>query len=70
LRQRKGAAAPPRHRPTTLVLQAVGRSPNGNKIAADKAGVAVMDRGFINVDARVLTMFWHAQGVPYSGSYD
>jgi len=31
-----------------LVLQAVGRTPNGKKIAADKAGVAVTDRGFIN----------------------
>jgi dihydrolipoamide dehydrogenase len=28
-----------------LVLQAVGRTPNGKKIAADKAGVAVTDRG-------------------------
>ena len=33
-----------------LVLQAVGRTPNGKKIAADKAGVAVTDRGFINPD--------------------
>jgi dihydrolipoamide dehydrogenase len=31
-----------------LVLQAVGRTPNGKKISADKAGVAVTDRGFIN----------------------
>ena len=36
-----------------LVLQAVGRSPNGKKIAADKAGVAVTDRGFINVDIQM-----------------
>ena len=27
-----------------LVLQAVGRSPNGKKIGADKAGIAVTDR--------------------------
>ena len=33
-----------------LVLQAVGRTPNGKKIDADKAGVAVSDRGFIPVD--------------------
>ena len=32
------------------VLVAVGRSPNGAKIGADKAGVAVTDRGFIEVD--------------------
>ncbi|MBR7745546.1 dihydrolipoyl dehydrogenase [Undibacterium baiyunense] len=36
-----------------LVLVAVGRSPNGKKIAADKAGVAVTDRGFINVDKQM-----------------
>jgi dihydrolipoamide dehydrogenase len=28
----------------------VGRTPNGKKIAADKAGVAVTDRAFIHVD--------------------
>jgi dihydrolipoamide dehydrogenase len=38
-----------------LVLQAVGRTPNGKKIAADKAGVAVTDRGFINVDIQMRT---------------
>ncbi|MHB1249224.1 MAG: dihydrolipoyl dehydrogenase family protein, partial [Polaromonas sp.] len=42
-----------------LVLQAVGRSPNGNKIAADKAGVAVTDRGFINVDIQMRTNVPH-----------
>lgn len=36
-----------------LVLVAVGRSPNGKKIAADKAGVAVTDRGFIEVDKQM-----------------
>ncbi len=38
-----------------LVLQAVGRTPNGKKIAADKAGVAVTDRGFIPVDIQMRT---------------
>ncbi len=42
-----------------LVLQAVGRSPNGKKIAADKAGVAVTDRGFINVDIQMRTNVPH-----------
>ncbi|MBC7484645.1 MAG: dihydrolipoyl dehydrogenase, partial [Rhizobacter sp.] len=32
-----------------LVLQAVGRVPNGKRIGADKAGVTVTDRGFIPV---------------------
>ena len=38
-----------------LVLQAVGRTPNGKKIAADKVGVAVTERGFIEVDAQMRT---------------
>ncbi len=47
---------------TTLfdrVLVAVGRSPNGNKIGADKAGVAVSERGFINVDTQMRTNVPH-----------
>ncbi|HCY15265.1 MAG: dihydrolipoyl dehydrogenase [Curvibacter sp. GWA2_64_110] len=53
-----GGAVPP---PQTydLVLQAVGRSPNGKKIAADKAGVAVTERGFINVDIQMRTNVPH-----------
>ncbi|MBX3587206.1 MAG: dihydrolipoyl dehydrogenase [Ramlibacter sp.] len=42
-----------------LVLQAVGRTPNGKKIGADKAGVAVTDRGFINVDIQMRTNVPH-----------
>ncbi len=42
-----------------LVLQAVGRTPNGKKIAADKAGVAVTDRGFIEVDIQMRTNVPH-----------
>jgi dihydrolipoamide dehydrogenase len=42
-----------------MVLVAVGRSPNGKKIAADKAGVAVSDRGFIAVDAQLRTNVPH-----------
>ena len=42
-----------------LVLQAVGRTPNGKKIAADKAGVAVSDRGFIDVDIQMRTNIAH-----------
>ncbi len=36
-----------------LVLQSVGRSPNGRKIGADKAGLTVNERGFIPVDAQM-----------------
>src|SRR6185312_16086956 len=42
-----------------LVLQAVGRSPNGKKIGADKAGVAVSERGFIPVDIQMRTNVPH-----------
>ena len=42
-----------------LVLQAVGRSPNGKKIAADRAGVVVGDRGFIPVDVQMRTNVPH-----------
>ena len=42
-----------------LVLQAVGRTPNGKKIDADKAGVAVSDRGFIPVDVQMRTNVPH-----------
>lgn len=35
------------------VLVAVGRSPNGKKIGADKAGVNVTERGFIPVDRQM-----------------
>ena len=52
----EGAPAPQTY---DLVLQAVGRSPNGKKIGADKAGVAVTDRGFINVDIQMRTNVSH-----------
>ncbi|MEQ6434258.1 dihydrolipoyl dehydrogenase [Comamonas sp. w2-DMI] len=42
-----------------LVLQAVGRTPNGKKIGAEAAGVAVTDRGFINVDIQMRTNVPH-----------
>ena len=42
-----------------LVLVAVGRSPNGKNIGADKAGVTVTDRGFIDVDKQMRTNVPH-----------
>src|SRR3989338_3197813 len=42
-----------------LVLQAVGRTPNGKKIDADKAGVAGTDRGFIPGDVQMRTNVPH-----------
>lgn len=37
------------------ILVAVGRAPNGKKIGAEKAGVNVTDRGFIEVDKQMRT---------------
>ena len=42
-----------------MVLMSVGRAPNGKKISADKAGVAVTDRGFIAVDSQMRTNVAH-----------
>jgi len=42
-----------------LVLQAVGRTPNGKKIGAEKAGVIVGERGFIPVDIQMRTNVAH-----------
>ncbi|MEF8699479.1 MAG: dihydrolipoyl dehydrogenase [Candidatus Accumulibacter sp. UW26] len=42
-----------------LVLVAVGRSPNGGKIAAENAGVMVNERGFIGVDRQLRTNVPH-----------
>lgn len=42
-----------------LVLVAVGRSPNGKKIAAELAGVSVTERGFIPVDKQMRTNVPH-----------
>jgi len=41
------------------VLVAVGRSANGNKIGADKAGVVVTERGLIPVDTQMRTNVEH-----------
>ena len=55
----EGENAPSAPQLYDLVLQAVGRTPNGNKLAADKAGVAVSERGFIAVDAQMRTNVPH-----------
>ncbi|WP_061176030.1 dihydrolipoyl dehydrogenase [Caballeronia pedi] len=55
----EGEKAPSEPQRYDLVLLAVGRSPNGGKIGADKAGVAVTDRGFINVDKQMRTNVPH-----------
>lgn len=55
----EGEKAPAEPQRYDLVLVAVGRSPNGKKIGADKAGVAVTERGFIEVDKQMRTNVPH-----------
>jgi dihydrolipoamide dehydrogenase len=59
----EGDKAPKEPQRYDLVLQAVGRSPNGNKIGADKAGVAVTDRGYIEVDKQMRTNVPHIYAI-------
>lgn len=55
----EGEQAPSGPQLYDLVLVAVGRSPNGKKVGADKAAVAVTDRGFIDVDRQMRTNVAH-----------
>ncbi|HZI82310.1 MAG TPA: dihydrolipoyl dehydrogenase [Casimicrobiaceae bacterium] len=55
----EGEQAPSGPQPYDLVLLSVGRSPNGKRIAAEKAGVTVTDRGFIPADAQMRTNVPH-----------
>ena len=55
----EGEQAPKEPQVYDLVLVAVGRSPNGNRIGADQAGVVVTDRGFIPVDRQLRTNVPH-----------
>jgi dihydrolipoamide dehydrogenase len=51
----EGANAPAEAQRYDLVLCAVGRSPNGRKIGAERAGIALTERGFIPVDRQMRT---------------
>jgi dihydrolipoyl dehydrogenase len=55
----EGEKAPAEPQVYEMVLVAVGRSPNGKNIGADKAGVAVSERGFIPVDKQMRTNMPH-----------
>lgn len=59
----EGRNAPSEPQRYDLVLQAVGRTPNGHNISADKAGVAVTERGFINVDNQMRTNVTHIYAI-------
>ncbi|MFT3733307.1 MAG: dihydrolipoyl dehydrogenase [Hyphomicrobium sp.] len=55
----EGENAPSEPQRYGLVLVAVGRKPNGKLIAAENAGVAVSERGFIPVDKAMRTNVAH-----------
>ena len=59
----EGEKAPDGPQRYDLILQAAGRSPNGRKIGADKAGVAVDARGFIPVDTQMRTNVPHIYAI-------
>ena len=59
----EGEQAPPKAQPYDMVLLSVGRSPNGKKIGAEKAGVAVTDRGFIPADDQMRTNMPHIYAI-------
>jgi dihydrolipoamide dehydrogenase len=46
-----------------MILVSVGRVPNGKKIGAEKAGVAVTDRGFIETDSQMRTNVPHIYAI-------
>ena len=59
----EGEQAPAEPQTYDLVLVGVGRSPNGNKIGADKAGVSVDQRGYIAVDKQMRTNVAHIYAI-------
>ncbi|TQE99587.1 MAG: dihydrolipoyl dehydrogenase [Spiribacter salinus] len=55
----EGDNAPEEPQMYDMILQSVGRSPNGNKIGAENAGIAVDERGFIATDKQLRTNVGH-----------
>ncbi len=59
----EGDNAPVKPQLYDMILVSVGRTPNGRKIGADAAGVAVNERGFIPVDAQMRTNVPHIYAI-------
>ncbi|MCX7172188.1 MAG: dihydrolipoyl dehydrogenase [Proteobacteria bacterium] len=55
----EGEQAPAEAQCYDMILQSAGRTPNGRKMGADKAGVTVDERGFIPVDSQMRTNVPH-----------
>ncbi|MCG6503638.1 dihydrolipoyl dehydrogenase [Kingella sp. SNUBH-2017] len=59
----EGEKAPKEPQRYDLVLVAAGRAPNGKLCGAEKAGVAVTERGFIEVDKQMRTNVPHIYAI-------
>ena len=59
----EGKKAPAEAKAYDAVLVAVGRVPNGLSLDAEKAGINVTERGFIEVDKQMLTNVPHIQAI-------
>ncbi|MDO4227103.1 dihydrolipoyl dehydrogenase [Neisseria sp.] len=59
----EGANAPKEPQRYDVVLVAAGRAPNGKLIGAENAGVAVTERGFIEVDKQMRTNVPHIYAI-------
>jgi len=59
----EGEKAPAEAQLYDMVLVSVGRTPNGKKIGAENAGVAVNERGFIPVDSQMRTNVPHIYAI-------
>ncbi len=55
----EGEGAPQKPQLYDMILVSVGRTPNGKKIGAEAAGVAINERGFIPVDSQMRTNVPH-----------
>ncbi len=59
----EGENAPAKSERFDRILVAVGRRPNGDLIAADKAGLSLDERGFITVDKQLRTKIPHIYAI-------
>jgi dihydrolipoamide dehydrogenase len=59
----EGAQAPDSPQTYDMVLVSVGRTPNGKHIGAESAGLAVTDRGFIEVDSQMRSNVPHIHAI-------
>lgn len=59
----EGKNAPAEPQRYDLILQSVGRIPNGLDLAADQAGVTITEKGFIEVDSQMRTNVSHIYAI-------